>query len=245
MSMINFNNFSNQKNQSSNAISLKAWVDSFHNDSELREIFINLDRAMKYVHEHGYCVKTFDPREIEILNNSLNQIKFNTLLEMPNDIFSQREFIREDIYNSSFIQVGIYTNCLEYLRPDFLRDNFDSFAIFLPESDVSYYKGIVEHGSSVYFSDYVLEKKKRDLASLENEIGGESSNYNKQLVKSNGQSILDDSHINDSINSNIYKQISNKWNSSDAAFINLLVYPTILLVVSVLLALFFLLVSFL
>ena len=197
---------------------------------------------MKYVHEHGYCIKTFDPREIEILNNSLNQIKFNTLLEIPDDNFSKSEFVREDIYNSSFIQIGIYTNCLEYLKPDFLRDNFDSFATFLPEDDVSYYKGIVERGASVYFSDYVLEKKKRDLASLENEIGGEASGYDKQLVKSNGQSILDDSHINDAINSNIYKQISN---NADAAFINLLVYPTILLVISVLLALFFLIVSFL
>lgn len=220
------------------AVSLKSWVDTFRSEDELREVFLNMDRAMKYVHEHGYCVKTFDPREIEILNGSVNQIKFNTLLQMPSDYSIQRRIVKEDIYNSTFIQIGIYTKCLEYLNPDFLKQNFQRFSTFLPQGDIPYYRGIVERGASVYFCEYAMEKKKKDLEMLENEVSSnvdDAGGYGagKRLVKSNGTSISDDIHINDSINDSIYKQINSK---SDAAFINFLVYPTIVLILGVLLA---------
>ena len=219
-------------------VSLKSWVDTFRKEDELREVFLNMDRAMRYVHERGYCVKTFDPSEIEILNGSVNQIKFNTLLKMPDDYSFQKQIIKEDIYNSSFIQIGIYSNCLEYLKPDFLKQNFERFSTFLPQGDIPYYRGIIERGASVYFCEYALEKKKKDLQMLENEVSNDGYDSGvhgsgKRLVKSNGTSIFDDTHINDSINDSIYKQINVK---SDAAFISFLIYPTIVLILGVLLA---------
>ena len=51
-------------------------------DEELRTVFFNMDLAMKYIHEKGYCIKSFDLNEIEILNNSPKQVKFNTLLKL-------------------------------------------------------------------------------------------------------------------------------------------------------------------
>ena len=71
-------------------------------EEEMREIFLNMDRAMKYIHDHGYCVKSFDPRNIMILNNSINQIKLDTVA-LPDDYAEKKQYIKEDIYNSSFI----------------------------------------------------------------------------------------------------------------------------------------------
>ena len=54
------------------AMSLDSWIKSFRDEEEMREIFLNMDRAMKYLHDRGYCVKSFDPRNIFILNNSVS-----------------------------------------------------------------------------------------------------------------------------------------------------------------------------
>lgn len=228
-----FQKFREDSKKVNEAISLDAWINSFRSEEEMREVFLNMDRAMKYVHEHGYCIKTFDPKEIEILNNSVNQIKFNRLLEMPNDQILKNEIIKEDIYNSSFIQIGIYTKCLMYLQPEFLKENFDKIATFLPIGDVPYYRGVVQRGASVYFCEYAVEKRKRDLTALEGELDDSGLGRGRQLVKSNGQSVYDDTSVNDTINDFIYKQISTK---KDAAFIGFLIYPTIILILGIILA---------
>lgn len=208
---------------------LNSWISSFHDENEMRTVFLNIDRAMKYIHDRGYCIKSFDPRQIEILNNSIDQIKFNTLLEMPDDSDIRKRIIKEDIYNSSFIQIGLYAKCLNYLDPQFLKSNFDKFSQFLPEGDVPYYRGVIERGASVYFCEYAKEKRNRDLSALESELGG-SVDSGKSLIKSNGIGIYDDTNVNDRINDNIYKQINGM---SDAAFASFLIFPTIILAISV------------
>lgn len=224
------------KNKSNDNVKLSEWLNAFHTDEELREVFINMDLAMKYIHQKGYCVKDFNPTEIEILNNSLNQIKYNTLLEMPYNVYDQKELVKEDIYSSAFLQIGIYTKCLKYLKPKFLKENFNSFATFLPESDVPYYKGVIERGASVYFSEYVEEKKRRDLQSLENEFGGNgntsmNTNVNergKSLVKSNGRGFGELLDQNRQINDSIYAQLNHK----DSAFVSFVLLPILLVILS-------------
>ena len=197
-------------------ISLNDWVNSFHSRDEMREIFFHMDQALKYVHQHGYCVKSFSPDEIKLLYGSPKYIQFSTLLEMPKNFSEQSEFIKEDIYRSAFLQIGIYSNY--YWEPHFLKEHFDSISMFLPKMDVPYYRGIIERGASVYFCEYVVQRRERDLGELEKEIGDETTGVgkNKQLVKSNGLGIYDDSEeIND---------------HDDLAFVHFLIYPTLLLV---------------
>jgi hypothetical protein len=144
-------------------IKLSDWLKLGHTDEEIRLAFFSMDCTMKYLHQKGYAIETFRPEEIEILNDSVDEIKYNTLVALdPSD----RERVHNDIYRSAFLQVGIYTNCLNYMKPQFLKDNFDSFATFLPEGDEPYYRGIIERGASVYFSDFALEKEKRDYMAL-------------------------------------------------------------------------------
>lgn len=230
----------NNGNMNSNiyeSISLSAYIDSFRDEEEMREIFLNMDRAMKYIHDRGYCVRSFNPKDIEILNNSVNQIRFAELLPLPDDYNQKKKYIKEDIYNSSFVQIGLYANCLSYLQRDFLKSNFDKFAQFLPEGDVPYYRGVIDRGASVYFCEYAMEKANRDFVALEQELAGEGAS--KMPTRTN-RSMFDDLGINDKINDKIYKQISGK---SDAAFISFLLFPTAILVLSAIFALVALFVS--
>lgn len=232
--LFNTEKFNNDDDFANDAVSLQSWIGSFRDEDEMREVFLNLDRAMKYVHEHGYCVKTFNPGKIEILNHSTNQIKFEELLKIPYDLKIKDQIVKEDISRSALLQIGIYTKTLDNMNPAFVKESFDSFAQFLPEGDVPYYKGVIQRGASVYLCEYASEKRKRDLADLEKEFGSSTVDGGRQMIKSNGQSVIDDTNVNDSINDNIYRQINK---SSDAAFISYLIYPTVILILLVVIAL--------
>ena len=200
---------------------LLEWVREHHSEEELREVFLNMDIALKYIHEHGYCIEIFHPNCIEVLNEQPDHIQFVNLMELSNDQTNRKEMIREDIFNSSLIQIGLYTNTFRSLTPEFLRSDFDEIAKFIPEGDVPYYRGVVQRGASVYFSEYALEKMNRDLDAL-----------NKQIQETEGKPMnngVSEHHeieplSNDSINDKIYKQINGL---KDAAFIGYLLIPTI------------------
>ena len=51
------------------SVTLSEWVNSHHSEDELRSIFLNMDRTLKYIHDHGYCIEVFYPTEINVLNN--------------------------------------------------------------------------------------------------------------------------------------------------------------------------------
>ena len=205
---------------------LKEWFQDSHSDEEKRELFLYVDFAMKYVHDRGYCIKTFNPKEIEILNNSVNQIKFNTLLKMNDDDIEFKEILmNEDIFNSSALQILLYSKFPLNTPSEFLKEHFDDFTTFLPESDVPYYRGVIERGASVYFTEYELERVKRENESLEKEIkemdGANNISSNKKDL-----SLM---FSNDKINDVIYKKINTMQNS---AFLNVLLYPTVFIVLA-------------
>ena len=207
------------KNKEIESTTLEQWVQTHYSEEELRSIFLNMDRALKYIHDHGYCIEVFYPTEIKVLNNEDDHIQFNKLVELSQDGSIRREMVKEDIFNSSLIQIGIYSKSLKYLTPEFLRENFDSFSQFIPADDIPYYRGVVQRGASVYFCEYALEKRNRDLIELEKELGGED---NKTLVKQPQNEDLTNNKVNDQI----YRQINGL---RDAAFVNLLLIPTIIL----------------
>lgn len=209
----------------SETISLADWVNDHHSEEDLRAIFLNMDRALKYIHEHGYCIDVFYPTEIEILNNEIDHIQFKKLLELSKDPSRRKQMIKEDIFNSSLIQIGIYSNSLKYLNPDFVKENFDEFTQFIPSGDAPYYRGVIQRGASVYFCEFALEKRNRDLAELEKQLG-ENDGNGKQLLKHSEKNIGVESITNDKINDSIYSQINGL---RDAAFVNYLILPTLIL----------------
>lgn len=203
------------------SMNLDEWI-SFHSgEDEMRSVFLNMDRALKYIHEHGYCIEVFHPLYIEVLNNSDDYIQFKKLIELSKDPILKKKMIAEDIFHSSLIQIAFYLKMtdLNQLNPDFLKENFDEVSQFIPEGDVPYYRGVIQRGASVYFCEYALEKRNRDLEDLEKELG-EDTSKEKVYLKDNI------SITNSSVNDIIYKQINGL---RDSAFVHTFLIPTIVL----------------
>lgn len=211
------------KDKKSNVTTLQEWFKDSHSEEEKRELFLYLDFAMKYVHDRGYCVLTFNPSEIEILNNSIKQVKFNTLLKMPeDDIAYQNRLKDEDIFNSAAVQVLLYSKFPLNTKTDFLKEHFDDFVTFLPESDSRYYRGVIQDGASVYFTEFELERVRREEEQLEKELS-DLPNQNIDDEKKKKQALVK-MFTNDKINNTIYKKINVV---QESAFINVLLYPTV------------------
>lgn len=210
----------NSQNNSVESVTLSEWVKSHHSEDEMRSVFLNMDRALKYIHEHGYCIDVFYPTEICVLNNDDNYIQFKKLVELSKSYDIAKEMIKEDLFRSSLIQIGLYTNCLNYMNPDFVKENFDSMAQFLPQDDVSYYRGVVQRGASVYYCEYSLERRKRDLEVLERQLGEEA----KEEKKAPSEAQITNKKVNDII----YRQING---INEAAFTNVTLVPIIILMI--------------
>ena len=210
-----------RKNDSIESVTLLEWVNKHHSDEEMRSVFLNMDRALKYIHDHGYCIDVFYPSEINVLNNDDNYVQFKKLVELSKDYEIAKEMKREDIFRSSFIQIGMYTNSLNYLNPEFLKENFDSFAQFIPQDDVPYYRGVVQRGAGVYLYEFFLEKRKRELEDLGKQVGDVSA----EITAINEPSPAE--LTNTKINNQIYRQINGV---DQAAFLNMALIPIAILV---------------
>ena len=212
--------FLSKDNEDMEKCTLFEYISEHHNDDDMRDVFLNMDIAMKYIHEHNYCIEVFYPNRIEVLQEMPDHIQFDNLMELSKDLLKRKNMIKEDIFNSAFLQIAFYTNTINSLTPEFLKENFDEIARFLPEGDIPYYRGVVQRGASVYFSEYALEKMNRDLQVLEKELG--ENNPEETTAEMAKIDELD----NDSINDKIYHQISGL---RDVAFINQLLIPAVIL----------------
>lgn len=209
--------FPDNRVNNSNDMTLSDWIVLHPSEEELGEIFLSMDVAMKYLNDRGYCVEVFHPSMIYVLNGMPDHIKMSAI-PLPDDYASSEQMIKEDIFNSALIQIGIYTKMLDNLTPNRLRDNFDEISQFIPEGLVPYYRGVVQRGAKVYLSEFMAEKSKRDLESLEDQLGTAAG---EKVDTSNFVAVT-----HDDINDSIYKL---KNRNKEAAFANYLIIPTLIL----------------
>lgn len=218
----------NERN-SNPSITLSDWLQEGHTEEEVREAFLYMDSAMKYIHDRGYCVKSFHPDKIDILNGSNHQIKFDTILQMPNrtkdDAITQDKLKREDVLFSSILQVGLYSSCLPYLNPEVAKEHFDELATALPETDAPYYRGVIERGAFVYFTDFEKERLRREREKMEEEMKNEFGKGNVIPFPQKSNPELSSMFSNEKINSKIYRQINR-----EAAFLRMAIYPLIMII---------------
>jgi hypothetical protein len=216
-------------------MTLSEWLQKYHMQEDLQNLFVNMDIAMKYIHDQGFYIESFALDRIKLLNDSIRLIRFENLAPFPNDITQQKELVRNNIFLSAVLQIGVYANCIQYFNTDtmqFLKENFNQFSMFLPQEDVPYYKGVIERGASVYYSAFVGERKKRELKELDKQLSGVDggvSSRGKVLVKSNGLAELSAEDLiphNEKENGVIYKDLSKK----EAAFARALIYPIMILI---------------
>lgn len=216
-------------------MTLSEWLQKYHMQEDLQNLFVNMDIAMKYIHDQGFYIESFALDRIKLLNDSIRLIRFENLAPFPNDITQQKELVRNNIFLSAVLQIGVYANCIQYFNTDtmqFLKENFNQFSMFLPQEDVPYYKGVIERDASVYYSAFVGERKKRELKELDKQLSGVDGGVNsrgKALVKSNGLAELSAEDLiphNEKENGVIYKDLSKK----EAAFARALIYPIMILI---------------
>jgi hypothetical protein len=213
-------------------ITLNEWLQGYHTNDQLQNLFVNMDIAMKYIHNQGYYISSFALDRVTLLNQSIRQIKFQDLAPLPYDISEKKRIVRDNIFMSAVLQVGLYAKCLQHFTMNTipsLKENFQDFSIFLPPEDVPYYSGIIEKGASVYYSEYVGERKKRDLQNLEKEVSSNSGeSQGKSLVKTNGTNYTAEDFLphNEEANEIIYASLARK----EAAFARALIYPVLVFV---------------
>ena len=214
------------------SITLNEWLQSYRTNNQLQNLFVNMDIAMKYIHDQGYYISSFALDRISLLNHSIRQIQFQELAPLPYDISQQKQVVRDNIFMASVLHIGLYAKCLQHFTMNTIpaiKDNFQQFTIFLPPEDVPYYSGIIEKGASVYYSAYVGERKKKDLQNLEKEVSsGENNSSGKRLVKTNGSAYTAEDFLpqNEEANELIYASLVKK----EAAFARALIYPILVFV---------------
>lgn len=165
---------------------LRDWFQEEANEEKLKKLFYNMSSTMKYIHSYDYYIRSFNPSEIEVNNlETLSPIQYNQLSKMNED--DDQDIINRDIFILALMQVGVYTNTLDTLNAEFVKENFNDFEIFLPEDDVPYLRGVIQRNSPVYYSDFVNENNKRKIQDLEKEAGvsiGNSGGMGIQKTKS-------------------------------------------------------------
>lgn len=206
--------------------SLSEWVSMHPAENDMQTVFLNMDKALKYIHEHDFCVADFAPSSIIVLEDNPKYIQFVELYELPIDPVESKKMIKEDIFTSSILQICFYMNMpVKDMNIDFLKENFDSFAQFLPSSDVPYYRGVILRGASVYLCEFYIERRNREFENLNKEFG-ETEGNGRSLVKASPNRIDFENDNNNRINDIIYKQINGL---RDVAFINYMLIVTIVL----------------
>lgn len=206
---------------------LYEWLQEYHSISDYQDFFVNMDIAMKYIHDRGFYITSFALNQIELLNDSIHQVRFKMLEELPSNLNEKKELIRNNIYYAAVLQIGVYAKCLQYFTTEamqFLKQNFEQFATFLPPEDVPYYRGIVEKGASVYYSSYVGERKRRELEDLDKAVSGMDSNARGNFIPKSNYRAEDLIPDNAKANAVIYARLGHR----EAAFARALIYPIII-----------------
>ena len=222
--------FKKNSNNLDESISFQQWVDYYYSPEKARIIFVNIDKTMKYLHDRDFTIDSFNPARILLLDNSVDKIKFLELSPMPDEYMEKNEYIRDDIQRFALLQVGIYSKALPYLSIKFVKENFDSFIMFLPSEDVSYFREVIGRGRSLYFSIYDLESRKYKY-----------NNMVKEEVRENGgieDYSLDNSSVfknNDPDNKKVNDKIYNLDKLDNAAYINYIIIPIIISIVGIIL----------
>lgn len=206
-------------------------------EEELKEVFINQDKSMRYLHSQGFRVESFDPRSIDLVDGSKELIRFNKIHQMS-ERDNVDEIIREDILTDAFLQIGLYTHTLAHLSEDFLKEHYDDISQNLPGDVVPYYRGVVTRGAKVYLGDFLKEKSERDYNALKKELGEEVSADDMDKFDNVGEEVLTNKQINDML----YKELLEKKKIkrfSDFAFVHVLLLPTLMLAISIIICLIY------
>lgn len=215
---------------------VKEWLKYNSNHDDMSKLFYNMSFTMKYIHNNNYYINNFDISQIDIVDeDSLSPIMYKNIEKIATE--NDRDNISNNIHILALIQLGAYSNTLDYFNPKFAEDNFNEFEIFIPENDIPYLRGAVQRKSPVYYCDFVDARNKREIEKMEKEAGGVNSAIGG-LTKSKSTAI--GRAMSDKENERLYK---NRFDDNQSAFTTFLILPLTLILLGIILSIVTLLVS--
>ena len=210
---------------------LREWLSSNQSTDRLRQLNYNMSNVMKDIHNRKVYIRTFNLGQISLDDENLYPIQFESI-DKSDDIERDK---KNNIYNLSFMFIGLHTGMLNDLNPQFLKDNFDQFAVFLPKEDVEYYSGIVTKGYRNYYSDYIDELRR---TAVEHNVGASNSASTNSNAKSN-EMVKSKQFAKSTAVGRAYKELY----ENKAAFVNYLIIPIIFIVIALVVVLILLFIS--
>ena len=187
---------------------------TYNKDADVIEnVFINLDRQLKYLHQNGYCVSelnsdtiVFEPGTYSS-NQNEGTFMFASIAKSNNDNID----FAHNILDLSKLAIGAYISTengfCDYskLSTDYIRKYFDEIAVYLPNGE--YFKDVVVDNNFDYYNDYLQKSS------------GNSRNNSMQKAKVNAYGKM-------------YVPEDN------AAFIQIVFYPVIIISIITIIAVF-------
>ena len=205
---------------------LTDWASHYHSQEDYQRIFYLMDKTMKQLHDHNYYITNFNPDEITFSHQG-NQISFVEYKQQTTFDNQKEQEIDQNIYNLSFLAVGIYSETLPYLTPQFLKENFQQFKIFLPEEDITYYQSVLTRKNYIYYSDFKDAKNQQQIKKLNDSLSsdqGQKKGVQKTKATAAGKAYAELESANQS--------------SNMAAFTTRFLLPFLILAASLLIPLF-------
>lgn len=199
---------------------------------EIKNFFLSFDKKMKMYHDNNYIITSFRLQDIIVYESSndghnVYDVDFKYYTEKENTNIT----MRENIFYSACLAVGVYNNCLSYINPDkpnFLKNNFYLFAENIPNDVVSYYRGVIERDAEVYLTEFVTTSKQQEIDRMKREMDAEAQKE-AELQKNKDVPKPKSSIQNDT------------WGTSDAAFSSVALFPIIFSILGILIPILFVL----
>ena len=208
---------------------VKDWLKYNSSNEDISRLFYNMSSTMKYIHDNDYYVKSFNLAEIDIINEeTLSPIEYKIIKRIETE--EDRKNIPNNIHILALMQLGAYSNTLEYFNPTFAEENFNEFEIFIPEDDIPYLRGAIQRNSPVYYCDFVNARNKREIEQLEKETGGIDTAIGG-MSKSKSTAI--GRAMTDKETEKLYK---NNFDDRQAAFTTFLILPLTMILLGIILS---------
>lgn len=219
-------------------MNFKEFLQYTNKEEDLQKLFYNMSNTMKYIHSYDYYISSYDSSDIEIKNvEKLSPIQYKKLRKIPTD--NSNELIDRNIHDLALLQVGAYTELLDYMKPhdqkyeQFLKDNYEAYKNLIPNDDERYFDGMINRNSSVYYSDYVNRRNELELEKLQGELNGGqdvvgSMQHGMQKVKSTAAGAMYAEADKETVK--LYEGLNE---NRQAAFTNFLILPIVMILLGI------------
>ena len=164
-------------------VSLKDYMNSYHDVKEYQETFYAMDKTLKYIHENNYQVYSFNPETITLFKDDDNKTASVVYQNVTGLGDKPLDEVHQNMFNLALLEVAIYTSTYPYLKQDFLKENFKEISMLLPNEDIAYYRRNLLEKNYFYYSDYCNARNKNEIEKINKSLESDGGKGRK-MVKS-------------------------------------------------------------